>query len=194
MDKSITESINHKRVYLAGPDVFLPNAKEVGLAKIAICAEFGFEGCFPLDNAIDFTQFSNKKDIGYAISVGNEKMMRSCDAVIANMTPFRGPSTDPGTAYEMGFMRALNKIVLGYSNTSIKEFKTRTESILGLDGNNRDKNNNMLEDFGLTDNLMLDSAVYHSTNKHNTVISSNVPVTSLENFRECVVQLAKHYS
>ena len=32
------------------------------------------------------------------------------------MTPFRGPSIDPGTAYEMGFMRALKRPVLGYRN------------------------------------------------------------------------------
>ena len=31
-------------IYLAGPDVFLPNAIEVGKKKKAICEEFGFEG------------------------------------------------------------------------------------------------------------------------------------------------------
>ena len=31
-------------IYLAGPDVFLPNAIEVGKKKMAICEEFGFEG------------------------------------------------------------------------------------------------------------------------------------------------------
>ena len=37
-------------IYLAGPDVFLPNAIEVGKKKKAICEEFGFEGLFPADN------------------------------------------------------------------------------------------------------------------------------------------------
>ncbi|MDR9459781.1 MAG: hypothetical protein RI591_06525, partial [Dehalococcoidia bacterium] len=35
---------NAKRVYLAGPDVFFPNAIEIGNAKKRICAQYGFEG------------------------------------------------------------------------------------------------------------------------------------------------------
>ena len=31
--------------------------------------------------------------------------MQGCDAMIVNLTPFRGPSADVGSAYEMGFMR-----------------------------------------------------------------------------------------
>ena len=43
--------------------------------------------------------------------------MRSCDLLIANCTPFRGVSMDVGTAFEIGFMRALGRPVFGYSNT-----------------------------------------------------------------------------
>ena len=39
--------------------------------------------------------------------------MRSCQLCIANLTPFRGVSMDSGTAYEVGFMRALGRPVLG---------------------------------------------------------------------------------
>ena len=41
------------RVYLAGPDVFLPNAAEIGRRKREICAQYGFEGVFPLDNELN---------------------------------------------------------------------------------------------------------------------------------------------
>ena len=41
------------RVYLAGPDVFLPNAAAIGAAKVALARRYGFEGLFPLDNALD---------------------------------------------------------------------------------------------------------------------------------------------
>ena len=41
------------RVYLAGPDVFLPDALAVGEAKKRLCADHGLEGVFPLDNPID---------------------------------------------------------------------------------------------------------------------------------------------
>ena len=41
------------RIYLAGPEVFMPHAKDVGAEKARLCAEAGFEGCFPLDNVLD---------------------------------------------------------------------------------------------------------------------------------------------
>jgi Nucleoside 2-deoxyribosyltransferase len=41
-----------------------------------------------------------------AIRSAMERVMRGCDAMIVNLTPFRGPSADVGSAYEMGFMRA----------------------------------------------------------------------------------------
>jgi len=34
--------------YLAGPDVFLPNAVEHAARKVAICQRFGFRGLPPL--------------------------------------------------------------------------------------------------------------------------------------------------
>src|SRR6476620_7652217 len=46
------------RIYLAGPEVFLPNAREVGEGKRRIAAEAGFEGVFPLDNALDLAGLS----------------------------------------------------------------------------------------------------------------------------------------
>ena len=37
------------RVYLAGPDVFLPNAAEVAAAKQAVCGKLGLDGVHPFD-------------------------------------------------------------------------------------------------------------------------------------------------
>ena len=52
-----------------------------------------------------------------AISRAMERLMQGCDAMIGEIpTPFRGPSTDVGSAYEMGFMRALGRPILAYSN------------------------------------------------------------------------------
>jgi len=41
------------KIYLAGPDVFLPDALEVGKRKREICARHGLRGLFPLDNTGD---------------------------------------------------------------------------------------------------------------------------------------------
>ena len=35
------------RVYLAGPEVFLANARAIGARKQAICARYGLCGIFP---------------------------------------------------------------------------------------------------------------------------------------------------
>ncbi len=43
------------KIYLAGPDVFLPDAIEIGHRKAAICARHGLTGLYPLDNAVDLT-------------------------------------------------------------------------------------------------------------------------------------------
>ncbi len=39
-------------VYLAGPEVFLPDAIELGERKKRLCRAYGFEGLYPLDNEI----------------------------------------------------------------------------------------------------------------------------------------------
>ena len=43
------------KIYLAGPDVFLPDAVEIGRRKAAIRARHGLIGLYPLDNAVDLT-------------------------------------------------------------------------------------------------------------------------------------------
>ena len=120
----------NEKVYLAGPDVFLPDAAAVGEAKKRICAAYGFVGLFPLDKDLDLTGLS-RWDAALKISAANEALMRSCDLIVAHMTPFRGPGMDGGTAFEMGFMRALGRPVFGYSNDG-RVFAERTRTFLGL--------------------------------------------------------------
>ena len=100
------------KIYLAGPDVFLPDAIEIGRRKAAICARHGLSGLYPLDNAVDLTA----ADASLAIFKGNEAMMDAADAIIANLTPFRGPSADAGTVYELGYMAGRGKLCFAYSN------------------------------------------------------------------------------
>ena len=103
------------RVYLAGPEVFLPDARAIGAQKCRLAAEAGLEGAFPLDAQLNLDRLPPSEQ-ARRISVANEGLMRSCDALIANLTPFRGVSADSGTAFEVGFMRALGRPVFGYTN------------------------------------------------------------------------------
>ena len=47
--------LNPMKIYLAGPDVFLPDAVEIGRRKAEICARHGLIGLYPLDNAVDLS-------------------------------------------------------------------------------------------------------------------------------------------
>ena len=60
----------------------------------------------------------------------NEAQIRSCEALIANLTPFRGPSADAGTVFEVGFASALGLRMFGWSNDA-RPFAERTRAFLG---------------------------------------------------------------
>ena len=141
------------KVYLAGPDVFLPDAIEAGRAKAAICARHGVSGLYPLDNTVDLASHTASLDIFR----GNEAMMDRCDAIIANLTPFRGPGADAGTVYELGYMAGRGKLCFGYSNdpTIYVERTRRFTTVAARDGVLVDADGLTVEDFGLPDNLMM---------------------------------------
>jgi nucleoside 2-deoxyribosyltransferase len=96
------------------------------------------------------------------IALRNEAHIRSCAAVIANLTPFRGPSADAGTVYEVGFARGLGLKVFGYA-TVIEEFLDRTLAAFpgrqAEDGAWWDPEGLLVEQFGLFDNLMIEGAL-----------------------------------
>jgi nucleoside 2-deoxyribosyltransferase len=145
------------KAYLAGPDVFLPNAVEIGRRKIARCARFGIDARYPLDNEVG--NLGSRRQMAMTISRLNEELIRGCDIVIANLTPFRSPSVDPGTAFEIGYARALEKRVFGYS-ASAATLLERTRAFLDLGHDAAvDADENAIEDFGLHDNLMIDGAI-----------------------------------
>src|ERR1700687_3820456 len=100
------------KIYLAGPDVFLPDAALIGRRKRELCGRYGLIGLFPLDNTVDLTVDT----ASIKIFCGNRAMMDDANAIIANLTPFRGPSADAGTVYELGYMVGRGKLCLGYSN------------------------------------------------------------------------------
>lgn len=152
------------RVYLAGPDVFLPDPQGRAAALKAVCARHGLEGVSPLDG-LD----SEPADWGAAalrIARRNEALIRTCQAMVANLTPFRGPSADVGTVFEVGFARALGLRVMGWSNDA-RPFAERTRAFLGdtvADGEGRwrDREGLLVEDFALFDNLMIEGALLAS--------------------------------
>lgn len=123
-----------KKVYVAGPWVFRPDAKEHAEHLRQLLLDAGFEALIPIDN--ECTTASK-------IKIGNQAMIDLCDYIIADLTPFRGPSADVGTAFELGYAWAAGKAVFIWSARR-SEYKDRVTP----DGM-------AVEDFGLADNLML---------------------------------------
>ena len=154
------------RVYLAGPDVFLPNATDWLARKKAICAGFQLVGVSPLDDLpAEPAEWMGLPE-WRQIALRNETHIRSCHAVIANLTPFRGPSADVGTVYEVGFARGIGLKVFGYA-TVAAPFLDRTLSSMdgarqGSDGSWWDVDGLLVEQFGLFDNLMIEGGILDS--------------------------------
>lgn len=143
------------RLYLAGPDVFAPDAVQRGAAKQAICAELGAEGLFPLDNDPPPPGL-DAAGAAHHIYRANIGLMQGADACIANLSPFRGPNADDGTAFEVGWMIAAGKPVFGHVDDP-HPLARRSAVPDRSDGQGRavDADGWWVEDFGWPVNLML---------------------------------------
>lgn len=145
-----------KTLYLAGPDVFHPDAEARGVTLKAMCAEAGFEGLFPLDQAVP-VHVSEPAAQAEWIYAANIALIRRADAVLANLDFFRGPEPDSGTCFEVGYAVALGKPVYGYipeDGSFAQRIRQRYPHTIGADGR-VDTHGWNFEEFGLPLNLML---------------------------------------
>lgn len=149
-------------VYVAGPDVFYPDAATRIQRHLEVCSAVGLTALVPVDNE---GLAGTPRDQALSIYRGNREKMTTADAIIANITPFRGPHMDPGTAFEIGFFVALGRPVVCYS----QDPKMLAERVLSWSGQSRcpvsadqrDRDGALIEDFGLTENLMIEGAMTH---------------------------------
>src|SRR5260370_9414110 len=137
--------------YLAGPDVFLPDAAAHAARKVEICRRSGLRGLPPLNE--DAATAAKHKEVWQTIYEKDIAMMERCDMIIANLTPFAGASADAGTLIEVGWFLGKGKPIFGYSN-SPESFESRMRRQLGA--RHADLG---IEGFHLPDNLMIFGAV-----------------------------------
>ena len=114
--------------YLAGPDVFLPNAVAHAATKVEICRRLGLRGLPPLNE--DAETAATELEVWQAIYEKDVAMMEKSDIIIANLTPFAGASADAGTLIEVGWFLGKGKPIFGYSNTP-ENFESRMRRQLG---------------------------------------------------------------
>lgn len=208
-----------KRVYLAGPDLFRTNGIEIGIKKKAIQHELGLIPYYPGDSEFDIEddyikgldtqsagmeptpeQLKEKTDkVAMCIAQGHEKFMRNnaCCAII-NCSPYRGPSMDAGTIFELGFMRALGKPCFGFTNVATN-FNKRSRAYSGVTDEitDIDEDGNRFEEFNTADNLMIDNGINDSIKPFKLVVpENNIPNVndhgteeSLALFKKCAEQI-----
>ena len=162
-------------VYLAGPEVFLPEPiaagmeKKARIAAISRASDWPFElaGLYPLDNEIP--DFEPDFDTGMRIYHANVDFMNRAYAVAANMVRFRGPSMDVGTAFEMGYMRGLGKPVFAYYDAvpfygreerpGAYIDRVRNYCFMSAHDDRVDAGGHAIDDFQMADNLMMVGAL-----------------------------------
>ncbi len=141
-----------KKIYIAGPDVFELDSIEIGKKLVSLCKKYGYEGLYPLDNVVDFSQ--EKQKIAQDIYKANVAMIDEADIVIANLNLFRGKEADSGTVWECGYAHAKGKKVYGYMKSKrnyIEEFPHKKEK----NGFFVDEEDKVIEDFHYPINLMI---------------------------------------
>lgn len=150
------------KLYLAGPEVFLANARVVLDAKAALARSYGFTPLKPGDIYVEHGPTPHQ--FGLKINAVDEQMMNEADGIIANLTPYRGLSADVGTSYELGYMCALGKKVAAYTNVA-DDFFSRCKSFydgqITMDetGRWRGPDGCALENTEMIDNLMLHGGI-----------------------------------
>ncbi|HVC60204.1 MAG TPA: nucleoside 2-deoxyribosyltransferase [Acetobacteraceae bacterium] len=104
------------RLYLAGPMVFYPDPATIFAEMKRICSRYGLEGVAPLDNQLSLAGVLPGRALVRRIVAADLELMRDLDAGIFCLDGFRrGPEMDPGTAFEIGYMHALGKPLVGWT-------------------------------------------------------------------------------
>ncbi|MBP9885429.1 MAG: nucleoside 2-deoxyribosyltransferase [Leptospiraceae bacterium] len=152
-----------KKIYIAGPEVFLPDSIRVLEKHKAICKKYGFEGLSPFDGEV-----TNESGLERArkIYLENCQLIRACDIVVVNCNSFRGALVDDGSSFEVGFAKALGKIIFGYiqARKILPELvQTKVPTSPHSSGYRVDNDGYLLnEDFGNSINLMLEFSILES--------------------------------
>lgn len=138
------------KIYVAGPDVFRPDAVEWAEKARRLVEMSGHVALMPTDN---------QETAAAGIFRANLQLIQECDAVVANLNPFRGCEPDSGTCFEIGCAVALGKRVVAY----LDDDRPMAERLAGnfgakaVAGTSRvvDGDGYAVENFGLPLNLML---------------------------------------
>lgn len=100
-------------VYLAGPDVFYPDAEAHFQQLVERLRVLGWLGLVPADGGLA-QGTPPSPAVALRIYHANMALLHRAEAVLVNLNPFRGTEPDSGTCFEMGVAVALGKRVVAY--------------------------------------------------------------------------------
>lgn len=180
-----------KKIYLAGPDVFYKDVDKIALFKKNTCLKYGFEPIFPLD-LLPKNLFTDKyclDDRARIIKKACVSGIKQSDFIVSNMTPFRGISMDVGTAFEMGYADALDKLIFAYSTDESSYLEKVIEASLykkTKDTIEYDINDSVIENFQKIDNCM-------TTEACKLILFKQHNETENELFERLIYEIQKNY-
>jgi nucleoside 2-deoxyribosyltransferase len=171
-----------KKVYLAGPTVFLPDADARFSEMKRILLRYGLEGVAPVDNQAGLEGLKPGVELGLAIYDADEALMETVDAAIFNTDPFRrGTEMDAGTAFEIGYCRA-RRLPMAAWRTDTRDYPKTVKDFIqgvlgeqlsdgpqnsagGTSGDLRDPDDILVHSEGFYQNLMIDASIIRSGGK-----------------------------
>jgi len=159
------------KLYLAGPEIFLPNATQNAGKQRDLCHKYGFIPLHPMDNNLD----PGNRDMETArrIYLADIEQIKRCDIIVANCNGFRGVCMDDGTAYELGHGNALGKPSYGYireltplGKRTVRDYPCQKSD--GVDASSADIDQDgylVADDFGTSINLMMQCGMLHQNGR-----------------------------
>lgn len=160
------------RIYLAGPMVFYEDLSVFDVMK-EICVRHGLQGYAPADNQLGLEGASPGKETAAKIVAADFDLMDKLDGAVFCLNPFRrSTEMDPGTAVEIGYMKALKKPMAGWTTDGrpypekVRTFfknesmaKTSANPKGGTSGSERDPDGILIHSEGLVQNAMTQSGI-----------------------------------
>ncbi len=162
--------------YLAGPTVFLPDPLPIFTRMKQICHQYGITGVAPLDNQMGLESQPLSQSLIERIVSADIELMDRVDAGIFCLDGFRrSTEMDAGTAFELGYMRACKKPLVGWTTdrrhypTKVADFfdsvfhldldHTSANTSGGTSGTMRDPDGVLVHSEGCYQNAMIDFGI-----------------------------------
>ena len=162
--------------YLAGPTVFLPDPLPIFARMKQICQQHGITGIAPLDNQMGLESEPLSQSLIERIVTADIELMDRVDAGIFCLDGFRrSTEMDSGTAFELGYMRACKKPLVGWT-TDGRDYPTKVAGFFdtvfhldlaptsantsgGTSGTLRDPDGVLVHSQGCCQNAMIDFGI-----------------------------------